>query len=198
MTAAGPSVTRLSASLVLPDGRHELRVGGGEVVPLPDTPDAVVALAGTGARRRAHRITLDGRPLHRRRPAARVRAGLVVVGDAPVAADVTVADHLAVRADRATVAATLEQVPPLVGRGGDPAGVLSGGERRALAWARARLLDPKVVVLDRAATGLDTVSVRWATQQVHDWLAAGVGVLVRAGRAEEAAWRTLSPRDDEG
>lgn len=189
---------RLDAELALPTGRVEIRVGSGEVARLPDDGGVVDALAGTGPDRRSHRVVLDGRPLDRRGPAARVRAGLVVVGDAPVAADVTVTDHLAVRARPATVEALLATVPRLAGRGDDPAGVLSGGERRALAWARAVLLDPCVVVLDRAATGLDADAVEWATRQLEAWLGAGVAVLVRPGRAAEMAWLPGPTGHDEG
>ncbi|MEX0834902.1 MAG: hypothetical protein WD010_02345, partial [Nitriliruptor sp.] len=66
--------------------------------------------------------------------------------------------------------------------------ILSGGERRLLGWARAVLLEPRTVVLDRAGTGLDATALRWATDQVLRWRADGVVALVRVGRAEEVAW----------
>jgi Fe-S cluster assembly ATPase SufC len=66
--------------------------------------------------------------------------------------------------------------------------VLSGGERRLLGWARVLLLEPAAVVLDRAATGLDSDALVWATAQVARWRAGGCVALVRPGRDAEAAW----------
>jgi hypothetical protein len=45
-------------------------------------------------------------------------------------------------------------------------------------------------VLDRAGTGLDAVSLRWAHQVVDRWVDAGVAVLLRPGRPEEERWLT--------
>jgi ABC-type branched-subunit amino acid transport system ATPase component len=173
----------LDADLDLPDGR--LRLTPGEVVALPDDPRHVAALlAGRGG----HRILLAGRRLERRSAAARVRAGLVAVGDAPLAPGLTVLEHLAAVVRLREARRLLAEAPHLADRGGDPAGVLSGGERRVLAWTLARALAPRVVVLDRAGTGLDARALQAAGAQVADWRAEGVGVLVRVGRDEERAW----------
>lgn len=176
---------RLVAELALPDGH--LRVAAGEARRLPDDPRHVAALLGED-RSRGHRITLDGRRLDRRAPATRVRAGLVAVGAAPVAPDVAVVDHLLATLGRGDVRALLAEVPRLAGLAGRPAGVLSGGERRLLAWALALARTPAVVLLDRAGTGLDPHAQEWASRTVARWRDAGVGVLVRVGRSEELAW----------
>jgi ABC-type branched-subunit amino acid transport system ATPase component len=189
-------VTRLRAGRLPARGTPEdpgaldLTLGPGEAAALPGG-DAVVAwLAGAGRRHRGEVLTVDGRDLRRRSTAARVRAGLVVVGDPPLAPAVSVRDHLAAATSTSAATALLGQVPHLAERGDDPAGVLSGGERRLLGWARALLLTPRVVVLDRAATGLDTRAVAWASAQVARWRGDGVCVLARVGRAEEHAWVT--------
>jgi ABC-type branched-subunit amino acid transport system ATPase component len=171
-------------------GAIDLRLGPGEAAALPGDAAAVAWFAGSGRRRRGDVLTVDGRDLRRASTAARVRAGVVVVGDPPLAPAVSVRDHLAAATSTSAATALLGQVPHLAERGDDPAGVLSGGERRLLGWARALLLTPRVVVLDRAATGLDTGAVEWATTQVARWRGGGVCVLVRAGRAEERAWIT--------
>jgi Fe-S cluster assembly ATPase SufC len=80
--------------------------------------------------------------------------------------------------------------PALADRATDPAGVLSGGERRILGWLVAASIGPRAVVLDRAGTGLDTTALAWAHGTIDGWLDAGVAVLVRPGRAEEHRWVT--------
>jgi branched-chain amino acid transport system permease protein len=170
--------------LHLDDPQLDLRVAAGEVVELPDDDRVVAALVGTGA----GDVALDGRSLRRRSPARRVRAGLGVVAGVEVAPDVSVVDHLGavVPLDRAR--RLLAGVPGLGARADHPAGVLSGGERRLLAWLVVTARAPRAVVLDRAGTGLDGDALAWATQQVARWRQAGVAVLVRPGREEERRW----------
>jgi ABC-type branched-subunit amino acid transport system ATPase component len=172
----------------------DLELAAGEAAALPDT-DEVIAwfVGGDGARRQRRRtdgdrLVIGGRDLAGRSPAVRVRAGLVVVGDPTLAPAVSVLDHLAAATTRARATALLDETPRLAGRGADLAGVLSGGERRLLGWARARMLAPEVVVLDRAGTGLDADALRWAAAQVQRWRDDGVVVLVRVGRSEEMGW----------
>lgn len=176
---------RLDADLALPGGR--LRLGAGEVGELPDDPRYVAALTGE-ARDRRHRIHLDGWRADRRSPARRVRAGLVTVGVAPVAPDVTVVDHLAAVVPVATARRLVADTPRLAGLASRPAGLLSGGERRLLAWTMARVGTPGVVLLDRAGTGLDAEALSWADRVVAAWLTAGVALVVRVGRHEERRW----------
>lgn len=190
MSAAREASPRLHARLDLPGGRLQVRAG--EVAELPDDPAHVAALLGHD-RRRPHRVVLDGRRLDRRSPSARVRAGLVGIGQAPVAPEVTVIDHLAALVRRTTAGKLLADTPRLAPLGARPAGLLSGGERRLLAWTMARALRPAVVVLDRAGTGLDTAALAWAGEVIDDWAATGVGVLVRVGREQERRWLVPPP-----
>jgi branched-chain amino acid transport system ATP-binding protein len=164
----------------------ELAPGGAAV--LPDRDDVIRWLAGDPSVPGDGELIVDGRRLTGRPTAARVRAGLVVLGDPPVAPSVTLLDHLAAITSRSAARDLLEATPRLAGRADDPAGVLSGGERRLLGWARAVLLQPAVVVLDRSGTGLDADAVRWAGTQVDRWRDTGTAVLVRVGRTTELAW----------
>lgn len=194
----------LSAQLALPDG--ELTVAAGELVALPDDPRHVHALLGVGstsfgpAASGRHRVRLAGRRLDRRSRAARVRAGLVGVGSGAVAPDVTVAEHLAAVHGRADANRRLAEAPLLAGRGGDPAGVLSGGERRVLDWLVADALRPRAAVLDRPGTGLDPDALAWAHRMLDRWLDAGAAVVLRVGRDDEARWLYVradgTPRSD--
>jgi ABC-type branched-subunit amino acid transport system ATPase component len=172
----------------------DVRLRPGAAIELADDPRIVAWLVAGHRRGRGDDLRVDGRSLRRRRPAARVRAGLVAVTDVPVAPAVTVVDHLAAATSRREALDVLERVPRLSGRGDDPAGVLSGGERRLLAWARAMLLRRAVVVLDRAGTGLDADALAWVTDLVVTWRASGTAVLVRVGRDEERRWWTSAPR----
>lgn len=185
MRSRDPDAPRLSARLDLPAGR--LRAEAGGAVELPDDPAHVAALLGRDRGRR-HRLAVDGRRLDRRSPAARVRAGLVGVGRAPVAPDLTVVDHLAAVVRRPSAARLLAGTPHLASLGDRSAGLLSGGERRLLAWTIARALQPAVVVLDRAATGLDPTALGWTREVVAAWRAGGTVVLVRVGRPQERDW----------
>lgn len=180
-------MTPVTARLVVrdPTGQDVLGVERGAAV-REDRPDVLAALRGQAAR--GWTVVVDGRPVRAARMAARVRRGLVVVGAAPVAADVSIHDHLAALVGSGHAEDLLAGAPLLAGRGADPAGVLSGGERRLLAWLRAVALRPAGVVLDRAGRGLDTETLQWATGRVAAWRRDGVAVVVHAGRVEEGRW----------
>jgi hypothetical protein len=168
------------------DGEVADLLAGATVDRAPAT-DEPVGTDGPGPR---CRVTLDGRRLDRRGPAGRARAGLAVVRGTAVAADLSVRDHLAAVGGRRRADDALAGAPLLARRGGDPAGVLSGGERRVLGWIVARLLDPRAVLLDAAGAGLDAPSLAWAHATVDVWLDAGVAVAVRVGRVQERRWCT--------
>lgn len=174
-----------------PSGDPVLRVGRGEVHLLEDQPALLAVLVGHGPS--GWQVRVDGRPVRSQRTAARVRRGLAVVGPAPVAADVSVHDHLAAVVGSGRASALLGDSPLLAGRGADPAGVLSGGERRALAWLRAVAVAPVVVVLDRAGEGLDAATLDWAGEQVAAWCREDVAVVVHPGRSEERGWARPGP-----
>lgn len=178
---------RLRARLHLAgrDAPFDVEVRPGDAA-LVEERDVVAALV---RRRDARdRIHLGDDRLDRRSPAGRVRAGLASVLEATVAADVPVRDHLAVVVGRRRADALLGESPLLADRGDDPAGVLSGGERRVLAWLRVRAVDPRAVVLDGAGAGLDDEALAWAGRQVQQWRDDGVPLVVRPARAEERQW----------
>jgi ABC-type uncharacterized transport system ATPase subunit len=182
-----PSGTPVLRAEVAVSPAHPVTCASGEVALLPDDEALVAALVGED-HTRDHRIELAGKRVDRRSPAGRVRAGLAVVRGSEVAGDVSVRDHLVGACGRRRAAELLDGTPLLAARGDDPAGVLSGGERRVLGWLLAVAAEPRAVVLDRAGTGLDIVSLRWAHHVVDRWVDAGVAVLLRAGRPEEARW----------
>jgi ABC-type branched-subunit amino acid transport system ATPase component len=71
-----------------------------------------------------------------------------------------------------------QRFPLLRERPDAPAGSLSGGQRRTVEFARALMLDPKVVLLDEPTLGLDPVSLAVIRNSVRAMKADGVTVLM--------------------
>lgn len=196
--ASGPA--RVAVPAPQRDGRPRLRVvgesgptvevaaGQARVLADPDGASVLAVLRGDAP----GRIEVDGRRV-RSRPAARVRAGLVVVSDAAVADDVSIVDHLAAVVGPGHAADVLGGAPLLAGRGEDPAGVLSGGERRVLALLAAFALRPRVIVLDGADAGLDPATRRWLGESLRGAQEEGCAVIVRASRTQDVQWADFSP-----
>ena len=184
----GAGEVLLRARIRLPTGTHELSVerGGATVVEGPHADAVVHALVDRDPA--AEEVELAGTSIRRLDLAARARRGLAVVGTGSVAPDLSVRDHLAA-VTTSTRADELLADPPLVaGRGGAPAGVLSGGERRVLGFLRAQALEPVVVVLDRAGAGLDDDVLAWAGRRAASWRRRGIALVVRPTRPEEGGW----------
>lgn len=105
------------------------------------------------------RILFDGEDVTALPPERRVRRGLGhVPQEHAVFARLSVRENLAVgalgggRGD--ATAAMLEMFPKLAQRLDQPAGTLSGGERKMLAIARALLLKPRLLLLDEPTEGV--------------------------------------------
>lgn len=185
---------RIEARLHLPGGPRQLGVPAGGLLEI--SAEEAARLADRVDRR--DRILLAGRRIDRRRTAGRVRRGLALIASAPVAGAVSVRDHLAAVTTLRRAEALVAASPLLAGRGRDPAGVLSGGERRVLAVLRAVAVQPRAVVLDRAGEGLDPDGLDWVAERITTWRRDGVAVLVRPGRAEEYAWLDAPDVDGPG
>ncbi|RZI39634.1 ATP-binding cassette domain-containing protein, partial [Herbaspirillum sp. HC18] len=95
-------------------------------------------------------VAFDGRDISRRATQERVRAGIgYVPQEHSVFARLSVRDNLAVgslaKKDASAVDRVLTIFPKLGQRLDQPAGTLSGGERKMLAIGRAMLGDPKLL-----------------------------------------------------
>lgn len=101
----------------------------------------------------------DGRDITRRRTEERVRSGIgYVPQEHSVFARLSVRDNLSVGSlsnpDPAAIDRVLTIFPKLGQRLDQPAGTLSGGERKMLAIARAMLGNPRLLLLDEPTEGV--------------------------------------------
>ena len=117
-------------------------------------------------------------PTHRR---ALLGLGLVPQGRR-VFGSLTVAEHLSVaaRGGAWTRARVLDLLPRLGERLGHRGGQLSGGEQQMLAFARALLGQPKVLLLDEPTEGLVPALAKQIAETVAVLREEGIAVLVTA------------------
>jgi branched-chain amino acid transport system ATP-binding protein len=136
-------------------------------------------------------ILVDGRSITTE-PAER-RAGLGI-GYVPQVANVfgalTVAENLQVVAaagnDRKRIDAMLGRFPALAQRRRAFASSLSGGERQQLAFARALIGHPRIMVLDEPTAALSPAKVAESFELIRTLPSFGVSVLIVEQRARQA------------
>ncbi|MEO6779730.1 MAG: ABC transporter ATP-binding protein, partial [Bradyrhizobium sp.] len=122
-------------------------------------------------------IKFDGREIGRSKTEERVRMGIgYVPQEHAVFARLSVRDNLAVGALSKREPAAIDRVlaifPKLAQRLDQPAGTLSGGERKMLAIGRAMLGNPKLLLLDEPTEGvwvgvIDEIT-EWLVQLARD------------------------------
>lgn len=141
------------------------------------------------------RVLFDGRDVARQPAHAIARLGMVQVPEGRrVLAPLTVLENLELgayaRRDRAGKAADLKQVyemfPILAERRHAQAGSLSGGEQQMLAFGRALMAKPRLLLLDEPSMGLAPALVDYVFEAVQQMNRAGVGILIVEQNARRA------------
>ena len=109
---------------------------------------------------------------------ANVFGGLTVLDNVQVVANV--------RDRRQRIEAMFDRFPMLAERRRAYASSLSGGERQQLAFARALMAQPKIMVLDEPTAALSPVKVAESFQLIRTLPSFGVSVLIVEQRARQA------------
>lgn len=145
-------------------------------------------------------VRLGGREILGMAPHKIVRQGLVMVPEGrKIFAPLTVEENLRVggyTASRSAVDATMakvyEQFPILSERRAMPAGLLSGGEQQMLAFGRALMSQPQVILMDEPSMGLAPGMVDNVLSSVRAIADSGIAVLM----VEQNADAGLEVADD--
>ena len=173
----------------------DLRVQPGEIVTIAGTNGAgksTLVKALLGLLPRVHgEIWLDGRPITALSAEDRFDAGLAYVPQvANVFPSLTVKENLLVVRGVKKLKQRMDEVlvdfPALVERLSQQASNLSGGERQQLAFARALMPSPRIMVLDEPTAALAPSLVGKVFEMVQKLPSQGVAVLMVEQRARQA------------
>jgi branched-chain amino acid transport system ATP-binding protein len=145
------------------------------------------ALAGSNPGSVSGLITLHGRRLARPRADRVARSGMILIPEGrQVFAPLTVEDNLRVggylqrsrRRLKGLLAEVYELFPILAERRNAPAGMLSGGEQQMLAFGRALMSQPRLILMDEPSMGLAPIMVDRVMSAITAMNERGVSILL--------------------
>jgi branched-chain amino acid transport system ATP-binding protein len=145
-------------------------------------------------------VKLNGKEILGQSAHRQVRQGVVMVPEGRrIFASLTVEENLRMgaytvsrAAAQRTVAEVYEKFPILLERKAMPGGLLSGGEQQMLAFGRAMMAQPKVVLLDEPSMGLAPGMVDRVMARVREIADTGIAILM----VEQNADAALAVADD--
>lgn len=137
-------------------------------------------------------VTLEGQAITGLAPHKVVRRGIALVPEGRrVFGPLSVAENLRLggyTADKTSFGDTLARVydmfPILADRRSGAAGLLSGGEQQMLAFGRALMSQPKVMLMDEPSMGLAPVIIDSIMAKVREMADDGIGILMVEQNAE--------------
>jgi branched-chain amino acid transport system ATP-binding protein len=142
--------------------------------------------AVSGVIKRQGSVTWDGHDISRS-PSHRIaRSGLALVPEGRrIFSPLTVEENLKLgayfqkaSAQRESLERTYAMFPILGERRRGTAGLLSGGEQQMLAFGRALMAEPKMILMDEPSMGLAPAIVDVVMAKVSEIAASGIGVLM--------------------
>jgi branched-chain amino acid transport system ATP-binding protein len=139
----------------------------------------------------AGEVRLDGAPITGLAAHKMVRKGVVLVpegrrvfGPLTVQENLRLGAYTAAAKTQVNLERVFEMFPILRERRAGAAGLLSGGEQQMLAFGRALMSDPRVMLLDEPSMGLAPAIVEQVAEHVRRMADSGIGILMVEQNAE--------------
>lgn len=124
-------------------------------------------------------ITHAGRDVTAQKAFARRKSGIGYMPQTRmVFDDLTVRENLSLSSNKADIDLYFDRFPRLAERLDQPAGTMSGGERKILAFVRAMIEDTTLVILDEPSEGVQPENIENMATILCERAAGGVGILL--------------------
>ncbi|WP_028963272.1 ABC transporter ATP-binding protein [Sulfobacillus thermosulfidooxidans] len=130
-------------------------------------------------------IMFAGQDITEWSPSERVKGGLAYLSEVGVIASLSVEDNLNIggyylsrQERRQQLQRLFEQLPLLYEKRKDPAGSLSGGQRKILGFAKVLMGKPQLILMDEPSSGLAPVMVNEMMSMLKTYRSSGPAFLI--------------------